>query len=171
MSSHVKYTQSKNDVIYVQSFGDTYLTLTLLFYLILPRLSLLQPRNESLHFILSDNDDYDFDVKVGCCKFVGFVDDVINRECLGYVFCFRIKEKEKDTFYINFYSIIFSKVFFSLLQLNNYNGYVYAIYNCLLFMMNPLLIKFYKNYAIIHIQYSPKSSYIKHYNIIRALHG
>ena len=112
MSSHVKYIQSKNDVIYLQPFGDTYLTLTLLFYLILPCLSLLQPRNESLHFILSDNGDYDFDVKVGHCQFVGFVDDVIHRGCLGYVFCFRIKEKEKDTFYINFYSIIFSKVFF-----------------------------------------------------------
>ena len=126
MSSHVKYTQSKNDVIYVQSFGDTYLTLTLLFYLILPRLSLLQPRNESLHFILSDNGNYNFDVKVGRCGFVGFVNDVINYRCLECVFCFSIKEKEKDTFYINFYSIIFLQRFFfsPLLQLNNYNGYV-----------------------------------------------
>ena len=128
-------------------------------------------RKEGLHFILIDNDDYDFDVKVRRCKFVGFINDVINRGYLGYVFCFRLKEKEKDTFYINFYSIIFSNFFFLLLQLNNYNGYVYAIYNCFLFMMNSLLIKFYNNYAIIHIQYSPKSSYIKHYNIIHALHG
>ena len=96
MSSHVKYTQSKNDVIYLQPFGDTYLTLTLLFYLILLRLSLLQPRKEGLHFILSDNNDYDFDVKVRRCKFVDFVDDAINHGCLGYIFCFRIKEKEKD---------------------------------------------------------------------------
>ena len=124
-----------------------------------------------LHFILSDSGNYNFDVKVNRCELVSFVKDVVDCRCLKCVFCFRIKEKEKDTFYINFYSIIFSKVFFSLLQLNNYNGYVYAIYNCLLFMMNSLLIKFYKNYAIIHIQYSPKSSYIKHYNIIRALHG
>ena len=64
MPSHVKFTQTKNDVIYFHSFDDTYLTLTLLFYLILPCLSLLQPRNESLHFILSDNGDYDFDVVV-----------------------------------------------------------------------------------------------------------
>ena len=37
-------------------------------------------------------------------------------------------------------------------------------------MMNLLLIKFYNNYAIIHIQHSSKQSYIKHYNIIRASH-
>ena len=52
---------------------------------------------------------------------------------LECVFCFRIKEKEKHTFYIKFYFIIFLKVFFfsfSLLQQNNYNGYVCAIYNC-----------------------------------------
>ena len=38
-------------------------------------------------------------------------------------------------------------------------------------MMNSLQIKFYNNYAIIPTQHSPKPSYIKHYNIIRALHG
>ena len=38
-------------------------------------------------------------------------------------------------------------------------------------MMNSLLINFYNNYAIMHIQYSLKSSYIKHYNIIRTSHG
>ena len=67
-----------------------------------------------MHFILSDNGNYDFDVKVKCCRFVGFVNDVIDGEYLGCVFCFRVKEKEKDTFYINFYSIIFlqSWVFF-----------------------------------------------------------
>ena len=32
---------------------------------------------------------------------MGFVNDVIECRCLGYVFYFRIKEKEKDTFYIN----------------------------------------------------------------------
>ena len=60
---------------------------------------------------------------------VDFVDDVINCECLEYVFGFRINEKEKDTIYINFYSIIFLLSFF-LVQLNSYNGYVCAIYNC-----------------------------------------
>ena len=35
-------------------------------------------------------------------------------------------------------------------------------------MMNLLLTKFYKNYAIIHIQYISKPSYIRYYNIIRA---
>ena len=38
-------------------------------------------------------------------------------------------------------------------------------------MMNSLLTKFYNNFAIIYVQYSPKSSYIKYYNIIRASHG
>ena len=60
-----------------------------------------------MHFILSDNGNYDFDVKVKRCRFVGFVKDVIDCGCLGCVFCFRIKEKERDTFYINFYSTIF----------------------------------------------------------------
>ena len=32
---------------------------------------------------------------------MGFVNDVIECGCLGCVFYFRIKEKEKDTFYIN----------------------------------------------------------------------
>ena len=70
-------------------------------------MSWLQLRKGGLHFILSDNSDYDFDVKVGHCRFVGFVNDVNDCGCLGCLFCFRIKEKEKDTFYINFYSIIF----------------------------------------------------------------
>ena len=66
---------------------------------------------------MSDNGNYDFDVKVGRYGFVSFVNDVINCGCLGCVFCFRIKEKKKDTFYINFYSIIFFKSFFYLLLL------------------------------------------------------
>ena len=70
-------------------------------------MSWLQPRKGGLHFILSDNDSYDFDIKIGRCGFVGFVNDVINCECLGCVFCFKIKEKEKEIFYINFYYVIF----------------------------------------------------------------
>ena len=65
-------------------------------------MSWLQPRKEGLHFILSDNDNYNFDVKVRRCGFVGFVNDVINCGCLKCVFCFKIKEKEKDKFYITF---------------------------------------------------------------------
>ena len=93
MLSHVKYIQTKNDVIYLQSFNDTYLSLTLLFHLILTRISWLQLRKDGLHFILNDNGNYYFDVKVGRCGFVGFINGVINCECLGYVFVFRIKEK------------------------------------------------------------------------------
>ena len=112
MISHVKYTWTKNDVIYLQSFDNTYLALTLLFHLILTRMNWLQPRKGGLHFILSDNGNNDFDDKVERCEFVGFVNDVIDCGCLRCVFCFIVKEKEKDTFRINFYSIIFFQSFF-----------------------------------------------------------
>ena len=80
-------------------------------------------------------DDYYFNVKVGRCGSVVFVNDVIDRGYLVCVFVFRIKKKEKDTFYINFYFIIFQSFFFYyinflLFQLNNYNEYVCVIYNC-----------------------------------------
>ena len=75
-------------------------------------MSWLQPKKGGLHFVLSDNRNYDLDVKVGRCEFVGFVNDVINCGCLGYVFCSKIKEKGKDTFYIPFNSIIFLQMFF-----------------------------------------------------------
>ena len=137
MPSHIKYTQTKNDVIYLQSFDDAYLALTLLSHLIQTHMSWLQPRNGGLHFILNNNDNYNSDVKVGRCEFMSFVNDVIDCGCLGYVFYFKIKEKEKDIFYINFYFIIFLQNFylfiyfyFSLLQLDNYIGYVCVIYNC-----------------------------------------
>ena len=107
MLSHVKYIQTKNDVVYLKCFNNTYLDLILLFHLILTHISWLQLRKGGLHFILSDNSNYNFDVKVERCEFVGFVNDVIDYGCLGYIFFFRIKEKETNTFYINFYSIIF----------------------------------------------------------------
>ena len=73
-----------------------------------------------------------------------FVNNVIDCECLGYVFCFKIGEKEKQLhilYELLFYNIPPKFLFFifylllyifnfSLLQLNNYNGYVCAIYNC-----------------------------------------
>ena len=70
-------------------------------------MSWLQPRKEGLQFILSDNGNYNFHVKVERCGFVDFINDVINYGCLECVFCSRIKEEKKGTFYINFYSIIF----------------------------------------------------------------
>ena len=72
MPSLVKYTETKNDVIYIQSFNDTYLALILLFHLILTCMSWLKSRKGCLLFILSDNDNYDFDVKVRRCGFVIF---------------------------------------------------------------------------------------------------
>ena len=171
MPSHVKYTQTKNNVIYLQSFNDNYLPLTWLFHLILTYISWLQPRKEGLHFILSDDGNHDFDVKVRHCGFVSFVNDVIDCRCLRYVFCFKITKKREIyiLYQLLFYNILLK--FFLLLQLNNYNGYVCTIYNCFFFMMNSLLIKFYNNYIIIQIQHSSKPFYIKHYNIIRVLHG
>ena len=59
-----------------------------------------------LHFTLSDNNNYDFDVNVRHCGFVDFVNDVIDCGCLRFVFCFRIWG-EREIFHINFYSIIF----------------------------------------------------------------
>ena len=98
-------------------------------------MSWLQLMKEGLNFILSDNGNYNFNVKGGSCEFVGFVNDVDVIDCryLKCVFCIRIEEKKKDTFYINFYSIIFlhqkKKKKILLFQLNNYNRYVCAIYN------------------------------------------
>ena len=86
-------TQIKDDVICLYSFDDTYLALTWLFHLILTYMNWLQSTMGGLPFILSDNDNYDFDVKFVSYKFVSFVNDIIDCGCLGCVFCFRIKEK------------------------------------------------------------------------------
>ena len=59
---------SKNIVIYFQSFDDTYQALTLLSHLILTCMSWLQQKEEDLHFLLSDNGNYDFDVKIIKCN-------------------------------------------------------------------------------------------------------
>ena len=115
LSCHLISQLTKNDFIYLQSFDDTYLDLLFLSHLILTRMSWLQPRKSGMYFILSDNNIYDFDVKVKCYRFMSFVNDVIVCMCLECVFCFRIKEKEKDTFYINFYFTIFLKSCFLFL--------------------------------------------------------
>ena len=72
MSFHIKYTQTKNDVIYLQSFDNTYLGLILLSHLILTRMNWLQRRKGGIHFILSDNGNYDFDVKGWILWICGF---------------------------------------------------------------------------------------------------
>ena len=55
-------------------------------------MSWLQPKKEGLYFILSDNNNYDFDVKVRYCGFVGFINDMVDYGCLKHVFCFRIRK-------------------------------------------------------------------------------
>ena len=42
----------------------------------------LQLMKRGSHFLLSANGNYDFDVKVRRCGFVGFINDVIDRRCL-----------------------------------------------------------------------------------------
>ena len=49
---------------------------------------------------------------------MGFANDVIGYGCLGYEFCFKIKEKDKYTFYINLYFIIFIQSCFLFIFLN-----------------------------------------------------
>ena len=94
---------------------NTYLALT---YIVVSSNSNLHElatiKEERLAFYIKWQQHYTFDVKVGCCGFVNFVNDVIDCGCLGCVFCFRIKEIEKDIFYINFYSIIFLQSCFVL---------------------------------------------------------
>ena len=64
MSSHINYTQTKNDVIYLQPFNNTYITLTLSYHLILTRrLSKLLPMKGAYVFY-SVTVAYSFDVKV-----------------------------------------------------------------------------------------------------------
>ena len=75
-------------------------------HLILTCMSWLQPRKGVLHLILNNNNNYDLGVKVRCCGFVDFVNDVIDYECLECVFYFRIKEREKRILYqFSFYNI------------------------------------------------------------------
>ena len=86
-----------------------------------------------LRLILSNNGNYDFDVRDGHCKFVGFVNDVINCGCLGCVFCFTIKEKEKekDTFYIKFYS----KIALQSFSFSHYFSWIIIIDMCVQFIV------------------------------------
>ena len=58
-------------------------------------MSWLQPRKGGLHFILNDNINHDFDVKIGHCKFVGFVYDVIDCGCLDMYFVLELRKKRK----------------------------------------------------------------------------
>ena len=114
MSSHIKYTQTKNDVIYLQHFNNTYITPTLSYHLILTcRLSKLWPRKGACVFY-SVTIAYSFDVEVERFGFYKGCDLLWVFGCLGFwfgkiinVFYFRTKEKEKETFYLIIYEISF----------------------------------------------------------------
>ena len=58
-------------------------------------MSWLQSRKGGLHFILSDNGNYDFNIKVKHYEFMGFTNDVIDYGCLGCVFVLKLKRKRK----------------------------------------------------------------------------
>ena len=89
-----------------------------------------------MHFILNNNDNYNFDIKVGHCGFMDFVNNVIDCGCLGYVFYFKIKEKEKDIFYINFYSIIFLQSFIYLfIFISHYFNWIIILDMCVQFII------------------------------------
>ena len=82
-------THTKNDVIYLQSFHDTYLAN---FNIVVSSNSnlyeLVTTKEGGLHFISSDNGNYYFDVKVEHCRVVSFVNNVIDCGCLGCVLLF-----------------------------------------------------------------------------------
>ena len=83
-------------------------------------MSCLQPKNGDLRFILSDNSNDDFDIKVERCGFEGFINNVIDRECLECVFCFRVKEKEKIILcQLLFYNIL-PKYFYFYFLISHY---------------------------------------------------
>ena len=77
-------------------------------------MSWLQSRKWRLHFISNNNDNYNFDVKVERCKFMGFVNDAIDCGCLGYVFCFKIKEKKKDIFSLSLSLSLYIYIYISI---------------------------------------------------------
>ena len=100
MPSYVKYTQTKNNVIYLQPFNNSYITPTLQYHLILIRMSRLWPRKGAFVFY-SVMVAYSFDIEVGHCGFCKGCDSLWVFGCLGFwfgkvknVFCFRTKEKE-----------------------------------------------------------------------------
>ena len=79
---------------YLLSIFRRHLPISNIAVLSIPNLYELATTKEGeLPFILSDKDNYDFDIKIRCCGFVCFVNDVIECECLRCIFYFRIKEK------------------------------------------------------------------------------
>ena len=58
-------------------------------------MSWLQPRKETLHFILGVHGNYNFHSKVGLCRFVGFVNDVSTAGVWDMYFVLKLRRKEK----------------------------------------------------------------------------
>ena len=110
----------KNDVIYLQPFNDTYITLTLQYHLIVIHMSRLWPRKETCVFY-SMTVAYSFDVEFRHCKFCEGYDSLEVFGCLRFwfgkvinVFYFRTKEKEKETFKLIIYEVIYFFFFLNL---------------------------------------------------------
>ena len=95
MSSHFKYTRKKK-WCHLPSIFRQHLPKSNIVVPFIPTLYELATTKEwGLHFVLSDNGNYDFDVKAKCCRLVSFVKAVIGREYLGCVCCFIIKDKKQ----------------------------------------------------------------------------
>ena len=99
MTSHLKYTQTKNDVIYLQPFNYIYITPTLLYHFILTSMSRLWPKNGTCIFYLVMK-AYKFDIDVRCCGFCKSFDWLWVFGCVGFwcgkvlnICCFKNKEK------------------------------------------------------------------------------
>ena len=130
-------TQTKNDIIYLQSFDDIYLVPTI--NIVVPSnfnaydYELTTIKEKNLHFILTDSDNYDFEIKIYCCGLVSFVKAVIDCGVWNVYFVLELRRKNGHIQYqLLFYNIPSNLYFFFnflLLEFNNYNGYVYAIYN------------------------------------------
>ena len=96
-------------------------------------------REEGLHFILSDSENYNFDIKFECYGLMSFLKAVIDCGCLRFwcgkaksVFCFWIKEKEKDKFYIDFYCTIFLQ---SCFFIAHYLNWIIIMNMCMKFII------------------------------------
>ena len=94
MTSHLKYTQTKKNITYLQPFNDTYITPTLLYHFILTYMSRLWPKKGICIFYLVMK-AYGFDIDVRYCEFCKCCDWLWVFGCVGFwcgkvvnIFCF-----------------------------------------------------------------------------------
>ena len=110
-------TQTKNDIIYLQSFDDIYLVPTI--NIVVPSnfnaydYELTTIKEKNLHFILTDSDNYDFEIKIYCCGLVSFVKAVIDCGVWNVYFVLELRRKNGHIQYqLLFYNIPSNLYFF-----------------------------------------------------------